>query len=459
MSVKVNESIEDTVSRVIDEKFRDVLGDISWRMGQLRELEQSVTSGVARRVVAEDMNTLDHQLTGYTISDNSPSNGSIAWADLHMVYAGNKYAIADGNTAQHYVWWDHTQTGSLKSSNTKPALSRGDALVFLNAGGNAVVALSDMNQSMPNALADDAVDKGSIISRAVDSDALADNSLIDRVFDNNSVPGRAVQNDAIDTPQIAGGAVDHPQLAGNAVDSNNLRNDSVQNASIANDAVDKPQIKGGAVGSSEIGNGAVGNPALANNAVDTPNIRDGAVDTNQIAGNAVTEAKTNFATDFSNAISAAQSDATQALNIANNAIETYYTSNPPWPNGSNQPDSSLGDLWYDSDTDQVSRWNGSQWKLITNEAVSNAIAAAQAAQATADSKITTYFQDSPPSANRTNPAPAEGDIWVDTNNDNLVHVWDSGAWAGPRRHECHPRQSDQAGEDRRQGGRQRPSRQ
>ena len=53
---------------------------------------------------------------------------------------------------------------------------------------------------------------------------------------------------------------------------------------------------------------------------------------------------------------------------------------------------------------------------------SDAITAAATAQATADGKVTTYFQDTTPTAE------AAGDLWIDTDDGNKLHRWDGTQW-------------------------------
>jgi hypothetical protein len=68
-----------------------------------------------------------------------------------------------------------------------------------------------------------------------------------------------------------------------------------------------------------------------------------------------------------------------------------------------------GDLWFKTDT---SKWYRSteagagSWVLTEDAGIGQAISAAAGAQATADGKVTTYYQQATP------PAPANGDLWI-----------------------------------------------
>lgn len=113
-------------------------------------------------------------------------------------------------------------------------------------------------------------------------------------------------------------------------------------------------------------------------------------------------------------------DAAQAT--ADNAIRTYYSATPPWPDGSAQPDDVLGDMWYDDDSGQAYRWNGATWVVIVDQTIGEALAAAQSAQTTADGKITAFYQNAAPLE------ADEGDLWFDLDDNNKVYRRTSSGW-------------------------------
>ncbi|WP_289100951.1 DUF1983 domain-containing protein [uncultured Marinobacter sp.] len=116
----------------------------------------------------------------------------------------------------------------------------------------------------------------------------------------------------------------------------------------------------------------------------------------------------------------AMSAAEAAQAVADNAIRTYYQATAP--TGLNNT-TDLGDLWFDTDNDQAYRWNGTNWKLIQDNSIAMAIAAAEDAQATADGKITTYYQATAPTAE------GVGDLWIDTDSGNTLYLWNGASWA------------------------------
>jgi len=119
----------------------------------------------------------------------------------------------------------------------------------------------------------------------------------------------------------------------------------------------------------------------------------------------------------------AMSAAEQAQATADGAIRTYYQAAAP--TGLNST-TDVGDLWFDTDDDQAYRWNGSTWKIIEDNTISKALAAAEGAQATADGKITTFRQSTQPTAE------GVGDMWIHTGNKNRLYLWTGSQWADAR---------------------------
>jgi hypothetical protein len=155
-----------------------------------------------------------------------------------------------------------------------------------------------------------------------------------------------------------------------------------------------------------------------------PVVGDNAVDGGAIQQGAVSPTHTTFYTSLNNAIAAAQTSANNAQATADGAIVTYFQNPAPWPDGdTTQAASKVGDVWYDSATGYAYRWSGpsgtptpNHWALIEDSNITQALNAANAAQTTANSKITTFYAASTavPSA------VSIGDFWVVTDKDNLL---------------------------------------
>ncbi|QOR55717.1 MAG: hypothetical protein YHS30scaffold667_13 [Phage 65_10] len=131
--------------------------------------------------------------------------------------------------------------------------------------------------------------------------------------------------------------------------------------------------------------------------------------------------------DVDTRISAAQSDASTAIIAASDAqatadgkVTTFVQTSPPTAEG-------VGDLWIDSDdANKLYRWSGSAWVAIRDTGIAAALTDASNAQATADGKIVSFYQTSPPTAS------AVGDLWIDTDDSNKQYRWSGSAWVSIR---------------------------
>jgi hypothetical protein len=76
----------------------------------------------------------------------------------------------------------------------------------------------------------------------------------------------------------------------------------------------------------------------------------------------------------------------------------------------------VGDVWFDTDDgNKQYYWTGTAWVSVQDNAIATA-------QATADSKIKTFYQTTAPTATGT------GDIWFDTDEGNKQYRWSGSAW-------------------------------
>ena len=116
------------------------------------------------------------------------------------------------------------------------------------------------------------------------------------------------------------------------------------------------------------------------------------------------------------AVNAALASAAGAQSTADGKIDTFYQISAP-------TSASSGDLWFDTDDgNTLYRYDGSTWVVATDEDLGLAINAAAGAQATADGKVATFYQDTPPTAE------GDGDLWVDTDDGNKLYRWSGTAW-------------------------------
>ena len=92
---------------------------------------------------------------------------------------------------------------------------------------------------------------------------------------------------------------------------------------------------------------------------------------------------------------------------------TYYSETEP-----TNPE--INDIWYNTSAGIIWKYNITGWEDITEESLKAALDAADTAQTTADGKIVTYAQPDEPQA-----AATEGDLWIDTNDNNKLYRWNS----------------------------------
>lgn len=115
-------------------------------------------------------------------------------------------------------------------------------------------------------------------------------------------------------------------------------------------------------------------------------------------------------------IGQAISDAADAQATADGKVRTFVQTSAPTAEA-------VGDLWFDTDDGfKLYRWSGSAWVNVRDTGIALALTNAAAAQATADGKIDTFWQATPPSSS------AEGDIWFDTDDGYKQYRRTSGAW-------------------------------
>jgi len=103
--------------------------------------------------------------------------------------------------------------------------------------------------------------------------------------------------------------------------------------------------------------------------------------------------------------------------IADGRITTFFQTSTPMA-------SEIGDIWFDTDdANKMYRWSGTAWVLARDTGITTAIATASDALATADGKVTSFFQTSTPTAE------AVGDLWFDTDDNNKLYRWNGSSWA------------------------------
>ena len=249
----MKDNLREEIAAVVKEQFDHYLADISFRIDQVYGLLDRVGQGRGS-VYAEDLNIGRHILTGYTVTNNSPTAGKIAWTDCHIVYNGTDYVITNNNTDQKYVWWSPTTTPTaFQVTNTKPSLANGEVLVFVNSGGVYREMLSDTNSSMPRLVSDGAIDTGSIIANAVGTTAIADGAVGSSKLGANAVTAGKINAGAVNSAGIlASGVVETDKIGSNAVTDVKINAGAVTEAKINASAVTAGKIATGAVAANKL---------------------------------------------------------------------------------------------------------------------------------------------------------------------------------------------------------------
>ena len=123
-------------------------------------------------------------------------------------------------------------------------------------------------------------------------------------------------------------------------------------------------------------------------------------------------------------IASAISSAATAQSTADGKIVTFYQDDEPA-----DASSSTGDLWFDTnDNNKLYRYNGTDWVSARDAGIATALSNAATAQSTADGKIVTFYQDGEPAV----ASSSEGDLWIDTNDNNKLYRFNGTAWQAAR---------------------------
>lgn len=202
----------------------------------------------------------------FTVSNNSPSAGYIAWSGLNIQFAGVSYAIANGNTNKVYAYWTPSYPNNLVVSDSFPTLTANDCLVFLNKGGIATVVPTSTvlpgdlivpGTILTNALAANCITTDKIMAGAVTAGSLATNSVSADKIAANAVGADKIAANAVTADKIVSGAVTTEKLAAGAVTANKIAANAVTAASIAANAIGAGAIAAGAIRADHISSAAV----------------------------------------------------------------------------------------------------------------------------------------------------------------------------------------------------------
>lgn len=120
-------------------------------------------------------------------------------------------------------------------------------------------------------------------------------------------------------------------------------------------------------------------------------------------------------------VSTAMLLAADAQAIADGKVNIFYNTD-----GDSPANPAVGDLWLVQPQNQLRRWDGIFWLDSQDQALTDALIAAQNAQDTADSKIVVFYQTTAP----VGVGESEGDQWVNTTpgEGNAEYRYTGGLW-------------------------------
>ena len=147
----------------------------------------------------------------YTITDNSPSAGYIAWAGCNIVYKGVEYPITNGNTALAFVWWDYDFPTVFQTTNTLPSLTDDDVVVFFNKNG--------IHLTVPTA---SVVDGGLIVAGSIVASALSANCVTGEKIMAGAVSAGSIAANAVGASAIAAGVIVGDHIAAGTISAAKL---------------------------------------------------------------------------------------------------------------------------------------------------------------------------------------------------------------------------------------------
>lgn len=222
MANRKAESLRALVRDILAEELKGMLADVSYRFSVLYDAQNGGRYG------SRDLMLATHQIDGFTVTDNSPSTGYIAWADVNIVYKGVNYAITNGNTNKKYVFWKlNTTPTTLQTSDTKPTLSDDDVLVFINDAGIHQTAISAGRLTHGAAIIAGTVGSGEIKAGAIDSTKIAD----------GAVAAAKILDGAVGTGKLAASAVNATKIADGAVTTDKINNGAITGVKLGAGAV------------------------------------------------------------------------------------------------------------------------------------------------------------------------------------------------------------------------------
>lgn len=136
-----------------------------------------------------------------TVTNNSPTAGSIAWSDLNIQYNGVSYAIANGYTALPFAYWTPSLPNNLVVSAEYPELHASDCLVFLNKSGIAVTVPTS------TVLEGDLIVPGSVMAVALAANTITGDKIAAGTIDAYNILAESISADLLAVNAVGAQAI------------------------------------------------------------------------------------------------------------------------------------------------------------------------------------------------------------------------------------------------------------
>jgi hypothetical protein len=154
----------------------------------------------------------------YILSHQTPTATSISWENVHIVYDGVDYPVADGNTNKKFVYWLKSSPNVLQTSDTYPSLTIEDAIVFINSLG---IGLSVLESSV--------IEGSLVIPGTIQAGALAADSVSAENIVAGSITTDKIAAGAITANKIAAGAITAEKIAASSITADKIAVGTVKN--------------------------------------------------------------------------------------------------------------------------------------------------------------------------------------------------------------------------------------
>lgn len=258
---RFEEIVERAVAKVMEKKLVSLLHDVDYRIKTIYE-SAGHALGYDAKYGSMDLNLPWHLIEGYTFTNNSPSPGYISWADVHIVYKGNTYAIEDGNTNMKYICWFLSTPYEFTTGDAKPDLTQDDVLVAINDSGIARLMIAPGKMVHGSAITNGSINAAELANGAVIADKIGALAIIEEKIADEAVTTNKIANNAVNNNKLADGAVVTTKIAANAVDSTKLADGAVISTKIADNAVTTSKIGDNQITGPKIGAGSIAEDKL-----------------------------------------------------------------------------------------------------------------------------------------------------------------------------------------------------